>query len=320
MTLVTLAAVMGCLFPQQSLAQDQNGERYFEETGHWVSGVFLDYFNSQGGLEIFGYPITEPFVDQGLLVQYFQKARMEWHPNNPDPYKILLGLLGEELKYRHSPIPQPQSTSRRKVYFPETGHTLAYAFLDYFKAHGSIDIFGYPITEMHFEDGKIVQYFQRLKMEWYTDDPTSTIRIGNLGELYVNIYKDRMPPEVLRPVENQRPETGSPTSTPEITGIRAVVSLRYSVMSQKRNQIVSVLVTDNNGDPLSNAQVTISFETSAGKQLPDSNRSLRTDARGFVQDSVPVNEGYSGSQIIVRAYVTLGNLNTTAQNVFLLWW
>jgi hypothetical protein len=316
--LFVLAILVGLLLPQQSLTQ--TAEQYFEETGHWVSGAFLDYFNSQGGLEIFGYPITEPFVDQGVSVQYFQKARMEWHPNNPDPYKVQLGLLGDELKYRHSPIPAPAALSRRKVYFPETGHTLAYAFLDYFNAHGGIDLFGYPITEMHFEDGKIVQYFQRVKMEWHPNDPTSTVRLGDLGEQYVNIYRDRMPPEALRPV-NARPDTESPTAAPRaITGMRAIVSLRYSVMSQKRNQVVSVLVTDINGEPLPGAQVTISFETASGEMLPTPSQVRTTDSRGFIQDSIPIEGGRSGMQIIVRAQVTYGDLSTAAQNVFLLWW
>jgi hypothetical protein len=318
-SLLTLAIIIGNFFPQASFAQ---GQQYFEQTGHWVSGIFLDYFNERGGLEIFGYPITEAFYDQGVLVQYFQKARMESHPNNPDPYKVQLGLLGDELKYRHTPVPKPQSLSRRKVYFSETGHTLAYAFLDYFKTHGSIDIFGYPITEMHFEDGKIVQYFQRMKLEWYPDDPSSTVRVGNLGELYVNIYRERMPFDVLQPQENDDARISTaPTSTPEITSLRAVVSLRYSVMSQKRNQTVSVLVTDNNGASLTNAQVTIYFETPDGQRLDGSELSLLTDARGFAQAAVPVNGGYSGSQIIVRANVSYHNgLSTTAQNVFLLWW
>ncbi len=317
---LTFAVVIGLVFPQYGLTQQD--EEYFEETGHFVSGVFLDYFNKNGRLEIFGYPITEPFMDQGVRVQYFQKARMEWHPENSEPYKVQLGLLGDELRYRHPPIPEPQPRSPRRAYFPQTGHTLAYAFLDYFKAHGEIDIFGYPITEMHFEDGKIVQYFQRMKMEWYPDDPSSTVHIGNLGELYVSIYRDRMPPDALRKLRDDgRVYTiGLPTSTPEISGVRAVVSLRYSVMSQKRNQIVSVLVTDNNGDPLSNAQVVISFETPSGQQLEGSEVSLTTDVRGFEQASIPVNGGYSGTQIIVRAQVTYGSLSTMAQNVFLLWW
>ncbi len=29
--------------------------------------------------------------------QWFERARFEFHPNNPDPYKVLLGRLGAEV-------------------------------------------------------------------------------------------------------------------------------------------------------------------------------------------------------------------------------
>ncbi len=319
-----LATILGFLLPQPGRTQGK--QEYFEETKHWVEGEFLEYFHSRGGLAIFGYPISESFVDRGLTVQYFQKARLELHPNNPDPYKVQLGLLGDELNYRQSPVSKPASRSRRKVYFPQTGHTVSYAFLDYFKDHGGIDIFGYPITEMHFEDGQIVQYFQRLKMEWHPDDSTSNVRIGDLGQLYISIYRDRMPGWALRAadstVNRNTPNTATPTTAlADITGLRAVVSLRYSVMSKKRTQTVTVHVTDDNGDALPDAQVSISFfESPSGQELVSIRATASTDSEGYAQFSVPVSEGRSGTQIIVRATVTYGDVSTTAQNVFLLWW
>ncbi len=321
-SLITLAIFLGFSSSQSSLTQDEN-EQFFAETNHWVSGVFLEYFHKGGGLEIFGYPISEPFMDQGLLVQYFQKARMEWHPQNPDPYKVQLGLLGEELKYRQPAVPEPYPQSRRKIYFPETGHTLAYAFLDYFRTHGGLDIFGYPITEMHFEEGKIVQYFQRLKMEWLPADPSATIRIGDLGTMYVNLYRDRMPTEAFQPmtaegVSAYKPGV-QPTSTPAITSVHAVVSLKYWVLGKERVQTVSVLVTDNYGTAVNGAQITLHLETPTGERLPGSDQTLTTNDRGFAQAEVPVNWESSGTQIIVKANVTYSGLGTQGQNIFLLW-
>lgn len=319
--LFILAIILGLFVPQPAFTQEPV---FFKETKHWVTGAFLDYFNSHGSLEIFGYPISEQMVDQGITVQYFQRARMEWHPNNPDPYKVQLGLLGDELKYRQPSIPEPASRSRRKVYFPETGHTLSYAFLDYFQANGGIDLFGYPITEMYFEDGKIVQYFQRLRMEWHPEDTSSTVVIGELGEVYLSIYRDRMLPDALRPQSsNERVVGATPTvlAPDSIKNIRAVVSLRYSVMSKKRNQTVSVLVTDDNGDPLPGAQVAIVFfEQASGQELAGSQATLTTNDQGFAQTDIAVTGGRSGAQIVVRANVAYGTLTTTPQNVFLLWW
>lgn len=158
-----------------------SGSRYFPETGHTVSGAFLDFFDRYGGVRIFGFPLTEEFLESGRTAQYFERARFEWHPANPDPYKVQLGLLGEQI---HGPAdprvspPAPGAWAMR--YFPETGHTVSGAFLNFFNANGGITVFGYPITEPYLvENGITIQYFQRARMELYPGDPA--VHLGNLG-------------------------------------------------------------------------------------------------------------------------------------------
>ncbi len=84
--------------------------RFIAATGHRLCGGFKDYWQSHGldfsdsgtsyreSLALFGYPISEEFVDptSGLTVQYFERAVFEYHPNNPDPYKVELRLLGSQ--------------------------------------------------------------------------------------------------------------------------------------------------------------------------------------------------------------------------------
>jgi spore germination protein len=87
-----------------------SGGDYFAATGHTLSGPFRDYWHSHGlefgdagvsyreSLALFGYPISEEFVDPdtGLTTQYFERAVFEYHPDNPDPYKVLLRRLGAD--------------------------------------------------------------------------------------------------------------------------------------------------------------------------------------------------------------------------------
>jgi hypothetical protein len=315
-----LTLILGQLFGGLGLAQGQDGRsRFFPETGYTVSGDFLEFFERHGGIEIFGYPITEPFIDQGLRVQYFQNARFESHPQNPEPYQVLLGLLGNELKYGKPRVSRPTVASRRRVYFPETGHTLAFAFLDFFRDNGGLDVFGYPVTEMYFEDGRIVQYFQRMKLEWHPEDRAAPVQVGNLGEIYVSVYGERFSPDAFRlDPASARPQP-VPKSPTTVQALRAVVSLRYSVMGRQGNQTVSVLVTDESGNPLPNAEVGIRFLSPSGQVL-GSKSTLMTDARGFVRTSIPVSGGKTGDQIVARANVVYEGLRTSAENVFLLWW
>jgi ABC-type transport system substrate-binding protein len=82
---------------------------YFEETGHTLSGKILTFWNRYGGLEQFGYPLSEPFEEvsstdgKSYTVQYFERARFELHPEESAPYDVQLGLLGVQ-QYAQKPI------------------------------------------------------------------------------------------------------------------------------------------------------------------------------------------------------------------------
>lgn len=72
----------------------------FRETGHGVGGGFLNYFTDNGGVRIFGFPISEEMdglTEDGdpVRVQYFERARFEWHPGaDPSNYDVMLTRLG----------------------------------------------------------------------------------------------------------------------------------------------------------------------------------------------------------------------------------
>lgn len=72
---------------------------YFPETGHRLCYGFRDFWNAHGGLPIFGYPISEEFTDPAtsFTVQYFERQRFEWHPENPPAWQVEGGLLGREI-------------------------------------------------------------------------------------------------------------------------------------------------------------------------------------------------------------------------------
>ncbi|HMQ32722.1 MAG TPA: Gmad2 immunoglobulin-like domain-containing protein [Chloroflexaceae bacterium] len=86
----------------------------FRETGYYACGGFRTYWERNGGLERFGYPITDPMVERlngrDYLVQYFERRRMEYHPENRPPFDILLGLLGSEVRANSGPVVQPTPT------------------------------------------------------------------------------------------------------------------------------------------------------------------------------------------------------------------
>ncbi|MBI2861607.1 MAG: VanW family protein [Chloroflexi bacterium] len=178
--------------------------RFILDTGHNISGPFLRLYEVSGGLGIFGYPRTEAFEENGRVVQYFQRGRMEWWPENPEGSQVQLMLIGlEALGGAEPPIPAnliPDRSDPNQRYLPETGHVVSLGFLEYFERHGGVAVFGYPITEERKEGGYTVQYFQRARMEWHPENPSPyQVLLGLLGDAY--IAAGRVAPARMVPVE-----------------------------------------------------------------------------------------------------------------------
>lgn len=75
--------------------------RAFAETGQTVCFAFLDFFDANDGISQFGYPISGFENHDGRIVQYFQNARFEWHPENPKGQWVTVSNLGLRYFYQH---------------------------------------------------------------------------------------------------------------------------------------------------------------------------------------------------------------------------
>lgn len=152
---------------------------FFPQTGHHLSNRagFLDFWRANGQVVIFGYPVTEEIIENGRVVQYFERARFEFHPELMGTVnQVQLGLLGREILADRevAGVPDPQNGAR---YFPETQHTLSGEFRGYWERRDSVNIFGYPISEEIEEDGRIIQYFERARLEYHPDDMAPFYRV-----------------------------------------------------------------------------------------------------------------------------------------------
>ena len=183
-------------------------QRYFPETGRSLDGTFLTFWEKSGGLPVFGYPLTNARVevnpDDGreYIVQYFERQRFEYHPENAGtPYAVQLGRLGvldaEKRDLLDTEAFQPISRgSVRCRFFAETRHQVCQAFRTYWERHGlelgdnnvsydeSLALFGMPISEEFVdpETGNIVQYFERARFEFYPDNAEPhRVLLGRLG-------------------------------------------------------------------------------------------------------------------------------------------
>jgi hypothetical protein len=166
----------------------------FAETGYCLAGSFLAYWQANGGLAQFGFPLTPErweVLEDGkpYVVQYFERARFEHHPENSAPYDVLLGQFGRRL-YLLDPS-RPRSNAAPPVagatYFEETGHNLGGRFRDYWLANGGLPQFGFPLSEEireRLEDGReyTVQYFERARFEHHPENSAPyDVLLGQFG-------------------------------------------------------------------------------------------------------------------------------------------
>ncbi len=306
--------VLLAVAPLALRAQSQ-AEKYYFETGHTVRGEFLDYFNAHGGLSIFGYPITEEFVLNGRTVQYFQKARLELLPDKPVGQRIQLGALGEELGKSTPAQPSPGPNTFFRRYFSETGHSVIYAFLSFFDKNGGVDLFGYPISDYGSENGKgrIGQYFQRAKLEWYPElAPELRVQLADLGSIQFDLLAEqgKVDPALKKPMP-------APSTISDVPlALKVSATTKDTITSRRGSQTVYVYVTDQKDKPVQNAEVTLTLRDAFGTQTYSMSP---TDANGFTSYTFDLSAYRPAQSVFITVNARSNGVTGTDRASFFTW-
>lgn len=209
--LVVLVSV-GLLVTQPVGVAAQNS-RFFPETNRTVENAFLDFWNARGGVEIFGLPLSPVYANRDdRLQQIFERAILEWHPENDQPNRVQLLQLG--LRYlgvltyrdeqgqtqRSEPLLRgeaPRACANGTICetFAATRHTVRGPFLTFWRERGGLEVFGYPLTEEfnlnNTQSGRYaVQFFERMLLEYHPEINGGTILIARLGASTWESVKD----------------------------------------------------------------------------------------------------------------------------------
>jgi hypothetical protein len=179
------------------------GCRAFPETRQAACGVILDYWEKNGGLAQFGYPLSPPRFEDApeggvRLGQWFERARFEVHVDGVGRPFVLLGLLGNEVSRgrRDSGPFRRVADPGDGSWFQETGHSLRGAFRVYWERTGGLPVYGFPISEefqeRNADDGRTyaVQYFERNRFEYHPENVGTPFEV-QLGQLGRQVYEHR---------------------------------------------------------------------------------------------------------------------------------
>jgi hypothetical protein len=205
-----LGAVM---LPQRPAAAQQICFPDAQDVPRCVAEPFGAYWNGNGGLAVFGYPLTEirpeynADLNQMITTQWMERHRLERHPQNPAPFRTLLGRIGAERLEQLGRNPAAEGRDAWPLdgclWFAETGHNVCdmapgLGFKTYWETHGlqieglsgyerSLQLFGLPLTSPHMEtnssgDSVLTQWFERARFEWHPNNPDEfKVLLGRLG-------------------------------------------------------------------------------------------------------------------------------------------
>lgn len=225
--LLLIAAL--CVAAVPTASAQNPAPRYLSQTGHYIRGAFRSFWESNGGVTTFGYPLTEEYVRSSdkRVVQYFERARFELSVVNNQAV-VELGRLGVEITGgRAFPQVQPFASTPARRYFSETGHSLQGAFKNTWDGRGGVRLLGLPISEEiseQFPDGRwyLVQYFERARMELQTNN---SVTLGLLGTALAPAQlRERWPANTppsgpLNENGTPRPPAAAATPTPGPTAV-----------------------------------------------------------------------------------------------------
>ena len=227
-------------------------------TGQDVAPVFQDFYARSGGIPVFGYAITSSMDENGFAVQYFERQRLEYHPELAGTqYQTLLGLVGTDdarakglaSSAPFQPLSAPVSSSGNCTYFAPTGHQVCAGFRNFWQDHGvdlgdvgisyreSLALFGYPLSE-EFTDpktGMTVQYFERARFEYHPEfaGTPNVVELTLLGQSVLDQHlngQDVAQSEGLGSHNTASKQKKQTTPTPTVTPTQASTSSAGQVL------------------------------------------------------------------------------------------
>jgi hypothetical protein len=195
-------------------ASSAPGSLYFPVTRHNLATPFSGYWQDNGALPQFGYPLSARFDELNAdtqaryPTQYLERQRFEWHSEHAgSAYEVLLGRLGAEILSAQGRDWQREGHDQPGVEqlpgecqtFDITQRSVCGPFLSYWRTHGldlgqggisyaeSLALFGLPLTAPRYEtnpdgDRVLTQWFERARFEYHPDNPDAyKVLLGRLG-------------------------------------------------------------------------------------------------------------------------------------------
>ncbi len=282
--LVTTLIVLGVVVFAVS-ETTSNDAAYFPETNQFVREPFLAYFEQNGGIDTFGYPLTPAYeTDESTLVQTFQNMQLARTVRGVMPSPIGITLALGDIT---------------------TGSNVASEFQDFYTEADHAALLGLPIAPAIDTEGALVQDFENARL---IREEGEAPRLAQLGAMYARIYP--------------APEFSGQANlnlvlTPTSVVLKPSVTIDRPSLVSGQEQTIYVSVKDQAGAPLENVDVL------AVLTLDDALAEVEftpTDPDGMTSATFlppPVNPG---TQVLIEVHLLLGDTFKTVQLTYTQWY
>jgi hypothetical protein len=191
-----------------------------------------------------------------------------------------------------------------------TGYPVCFAFLDFYKANGSMVQFGNPISPFEFHENLIVQYFEKARFEWRADRPEGQrVVLTDLGRLYFDqLGEDQA---YLKPVDPLDATINS------ILAIKVRAFVAKSVTQSSGQQTVYVIVQSQTGQAVSNTTGKATVHWSDGRTV---DYYFITNSSGLGTIPFSFQNQKLGELVLIDIAVSYQGLPGTTRTSFRIWY
>jgi len=236
---------------------------------------------------------------------------MELDPSKPAGQQVSLADLGKWLydeTQRGSKVDLPVNNPLCR-YFPKTDKYVCFGFLQLYDRYHGEKYFGEPVSDVEYVNNRLVQYFEKVRMEWRNELPLNQkVVITEIGLIDYNrrIGDSIHDKPVYFPKDPVKPY------------VRAFVD--QPLLAVGEDQVIYIYVRDQYSRPVEGAQVELTISTD-GKEPVNLSVRQPTGSDGLTKEIITVPNVSPNQVVDIKVRVrTLEKKEAEGSTWFRIWW
>ena len=216
-----------------------------------VSEVFQELYTSvKNPSSFFGKPISHAYTNpnNGSLTQYFENFRFETSTDEYGRISIAISNLGSQL---YDPVGKEMlMIDENCTHYGDNEYPVCHEFRNFYEKNNGQVLFGTPISHVFEQGNRFHQYFDNACLIW--DSITNTVTIAPLGDTYLS-SKEPLRYTITNPAYPELMIVDKALNS----SLHVLYSVEHPFIHPNWEQTATVIVTDQEGQPVEGASITV---------------------------------------------------------------